>query len=1216
MTSEITRKINRDTGVSLQRIDATIQLVQDGATIPFIARYRKDETGNLDEARLREIGARYLGYGKLVQRRTQILAAIEALDRMTPEVRERIETCENSNELEDLYLPYRPKRQSKANLSRRRGLEPLADYIHEHGGPTPVEDVALRFIGLQKKVPTVAEAIEGALYIVAEKISEDPDYRQWLRGFMIDKGTVQARAVKGKEDQKTKYSSYYNFSEPVARIPSHRMLAIRRGTREKILSNSIQIDDEKALAELKKRVEIPASSPTAELVGKAIVDAYERLLKPVIQNEVRIMLRERSEDEAIHVFRENLSALLLAPAAGAITVVGIDPNVKGASKLAVVNGDGTLAESHTLRLADPKPAVVAPPRETAPRTDEKSQADAAAGPEPKAAADAPPEASEGSTTVELEATGAERKSESEPVAEVPAPQATTLDPPAESAAEPAEIEPREPVDNDTRETDSTETTATSTETDSNDTRETDNTETTIRVTKIDNSGAARFEAPRPEPKEEIEAPAETTDGSTSIDRETAGAERESVSEPVAEVPAPQGTAPVAPAESAPEPAKDEPREPVDNDTRETASVETAATITETDATTTETDATTTETAANGALETTATETTAIATGEATATETAAIATEIDGSGTAKSEAPGPEPKEEIEAPAETTDGSTTVDREAAGAERESESEPVAEVPAPQGTAPDAPAESAPDPAKEEPREPVDNDAREPASVETAATSTETAATAVRETTNTVTAAIAAPKATATETAARTTEIDGSGTAKSAAAGRGTGRESASARQILIEILNRTKAQGIAICNSTGSRQAESFIRSTIREHDLQVFVVLVNEAGAGVYGASRHARQEFPNLDVASRKAVSIARRLQDPLAELVKVDPKSIGVGQYQHDVDQKLLEAHLESAVESAVHRVGVDPNSASPDMLRYVSGFSNALAETVVGYRSANGPFSTIEDLRRIEGVDERVFAQAAGFLKIKNGAEALDRSFIHPESYPIVRKLAESIGSTTGDLVGNYEKVRSIEFDRFEAEVGRYRLGDIRRELATPGRDPRKAFAVPRFRDDVSEVADLKEGMELEGTVTNVTNFGAFVDVGVRQDGLVHISELSHRYISDPRQAVQVGDVVKVKVIGVDSAVKRISLSVKAALPKPQRDARRQMPARTDGRNQSAPGGGRGRPQRPRTKEGAVSQRKRQRQPGSRRQEAPITPPRQLSMEEKIRLLQEKFKGPDK
>ncbi len=316
MTSEITRKINRDTGVSLQRIDTTIQLVQDGATIPFIARYRKDETGNLDEARLREIGARYLGYGKLVQRRTQILAAIEALDRMTPEVRERIETCENSNELEDLYLPYRPKRQSKANLSRRRGLEPLADYIHEHGGPTPVEDVALRFIGLQKKVPTVAEAIEGALYIVAEKISEDPGYRQWLRGFMIDKGTVQARAVKGKEDQKTKYSSYYNFSEPVARIPSHRMLAIRRGTREKILSNSIQIDDEKALAELKKRVGMPASSPTAELVGKAIVDAYERLLKPVIQNEVRIMLRERSEDEAIHVFRENLSALLLAPAGG------------------------------------------------------------------------------------------------------------------------------------------------------------------------------------------------------------------------------------------------------------------------------------------------------------------------------------------------------------------------------------------------------------------------------------------------------------------------------------------------------------------------------------------------------------------------------------------------------------------------------------------------------------------------------------------------------------------------------------------------------------------------------------------------------------------------------------------------------------------------------------------------------------------------------------
>ncbi len=1019
MTSEITRKINSDTGVSLQRIDATIQLVQDGATIPFIARYRKDETGNLDEARLREIGARYLAYGKLVQRRTEILTAIEALDRLTPEVRERIENCEDSNELEDLYLPYRPKRQSKANLSRRRGLEPLADYIHEHGGPTPVEDVALRFIGLQKKVPTVAVAIEGALHIVAEKISEDPGYRQWLRGFMIDRGTVQAKAVKGKEDQKTKYSSYYNFSEPVARIPSHRMLAIRRGTREKILSNSIQIDDEKALAELKKRVEMPASSPTAELVGKAILDAYERLLKPVIQNEVRIMLRERSEDEAIRVFRENLSALLLAPAAGSITVLGIDPNVKGASKLAVVNGDGTLAESHTLRLADPKPAVVSPPRETPPRTDEKSQADAASGRAPKEAADAPPEVSDGSTTIDREAAHAEAKSESEPVAEVPAPQTTTLAPPAESAAKPAEIEHLEPVDNATPETDSTE--------------------TAVTVKKIDRSGAAKFEAPRPEPEELADTPSEASEGSP------------------------------------------------------------------------------------------------------------------------------------------------TLDPEVTGTEAKNESEPVAEVPAPAATTLDAPAETVPEPAKDEPLEPVANSTQEP---------------------------------TSTETAANATGIDGSGAAKTEAADRKTGRESANVRQILAEILNRTKAKGIAICNSTGSRQAESFIRSTIRENGLQVFVVLVNEAGAGVYAASRHARQEFPNLDVASRKAVSIARRLQDPLAELVKVDPKSIGVGQYQHDVDQKLLEVHLESAVESAVHRVGVDLNRASPDMLRYVSGFSNALAETVVGYRNANGPFSTREDLRRIDGIDDRVFAQAAGFLRIKNGAEALDRSFIHPESYPIVQKLAESIDSTTDDLVGKYEKVRSIEFVRFEAEVGRYRLGDIRRELATPGRDPRKAFAVPRFRDDVSEVADLKEGMELEGTVTNVTNFGAFVDVGVRQDGLVHISELSHRYVSDPRQAVQVGNVVKVKVIGVDSAVKRISLSMKAALPKPQPDPRRKMPARTDGRNESVPGGGRGRPQRPRTKESAVSQRKKPRQPGSKRREAPITPPRQLSMEEKIRMLQEKFKRPDR
>src|SRR5947199_4586014 len=365
---------------------------------------------------------------------------------------------------------------------------------------------------------------------------------------------------------------------------------------------------------------------------------------------------------------------------------------------------------------------------------------------------------------------------------------------------------------------------------------------------------------------------------------------------------------------------------------------------------------------------------------------------------------------------------------------------------------------------------------------------------------------------------------------------------------LLDLTQKYNVRGIAIGNGTASRETDAFVRAVVEKNKLDVLVVVVSEAGASIYSASKRAREEFPKLDVTVRGAISIARRLQDPLAELVKTDPKSIGVGQYQHDVDQKKLKRSLASAVESCVNRVGVDLNSASVDLLKYVSGIGDKLAQNVVAYRDQHGLFRSRTQIREIEGLGDKTFEQAAGFLRIKDAENPLDRTAVHPESYPLVERMAASLGVSVNELVENPTKIKAIDFKAFETESGRYTVSDIREELLRPGRDPREKFVVPKFREDVKEIGDLKDGMELEGTVTNVTNFGAFVDLGVHQDGLVHISELSHKYVQDARQAMKVGEIGKVKVIGVDSKMKRISLSMKALVPKPKpRPKKRKTPA---------------------------------------------------------------------
>jgi uncharacterized protein len=792
---EILLRVSKEVGAPVSRVETTIKLIEDGGTVPFIARYRKEATGNLDEVKIRDIDERRQYYTDLEARRVTVLASIEKQGKLTDELKARIIGIYSRNELEDLYLPYKPKRKTKASVAVERGLEPLANYIWEQTGEQLTGEFAQQFVNPEKEVPTVEAALEGALHIIAERIAETPSIRKQLRDLTLAEGKVRAKVAAGKENEKTKYEMYYNFEETVPKIPSHRMLAIRRGTREGILAFTIDIDNDKFLASLIPQVVRDTQSQFAPLLESAARDAYERLLLPSIQTEVRSTLRERAESEAIEVFEENLRTLLLAPPAGAIGVIGIDPGQRTGCKVAVVDETGKFLENQTIYLT--------------------------------------------------------------------------------------------------------------------------------------------------------------------------------------------------------------------------------------------------------------------------------------------------EPKQDFE-----------------GAEK-----------------------------------------------------------------------------------------------------------------TLVDLIQRHNVRGLAIGNGTGSRETDSFVRTIVEKHKIEVFVIVVSESGASIYSASKRAREEFPKLDLTVRGAISIARRLQDPLAELVKTEPKSIGVGQYQHDVDQRKLKRSLAAAVESCVNRVGVDLNSASVDLLKYVSGIGDKLAQNVVAFRDQHGLFKSRMQLRDIEGFGDKTFEQAAGFLRIKDGENSLDRTAVHPESYSVVERMAASLGVPVNELIENPSQVNSIDFKPLENEAGKFTVADIREELLKPGRDPREKFVVPKFRDDVKDIADLKDGMELEGTVTNVTNFGAFVDLGVHQDGLVHISELSHKYIQDARQAVKVGEIVKVKVIGVDSTMKRISLSMKAIMPKPPRPPRRKKAkpaavataptAAQPAEVKEAPK--KPKPERPQRKPAQPQQQVRPPKPTV---EAVPPPPKQ-SMEEKIRMLQEKF-----
>ena len=967
-------RISKDSGVTAKQVTATVGLLDEQGTVPFIARYRKEVTGNLDEVQIRTIADRLDYYKELLARRDTVLKSIEEQGKLSDELKTRILACYEKSELEDLYLPYKPKRKTKASVAIEKGLEPLARFIYDQiTGEKTIDELAESLVNAEKQVSTKEEALEGALHIVAEWISEGLEVRRGLREMFLHEGMVVAKVNKDKTGQKTKYEMYYDFREPVAKIPSHRMLAIRRGVKEQVLGFSIEIDAEKALRLISARVIKDAQSAFAVPLQTAIKDSYERLLNPSLQSEVRTLLKERSDVEAIKVFDANLSNLLLSPPAGLIGVVGIDPGFRTGCKVAVVDETGKFLEQTTIFPTEPRKDIA----------------------------------------------GAERKLHR--LVQKYNVRAITIGNGTGS-----------------RETDAF-----------------------VRefVRKYHSGEPLGVRPPKPENATPAAVPTTQAASSDGTPAESTEVESTASTQPAA--------APELP------------------------SVVMASDATESVA----------EVAANAL-----------------------------------------EPAEVITTPAEVT-------------------VPVAAPPQePIGVA--APAQ-----------EPVGSSAGEPSvQIEPAA--------------------VGEP--------------------------------------------------------------------GPVEERH-PIFSVIVNESGASVYSASDSARQEFPKLDLTVRGAISIARRLQDPLAELVKIHPKSIGVGQYQHDVDQKRLKEGLEATVESCVNRVGIDLNTASYELLRYCSGVNQKLAKSIVDHRNQHGRFGNRAQLLQVPGFGEKTFEQAAGFLRIKGAENPLDATAVHPESYPLVERMAQSIGVAVTELIENSQKVEALELQKFvDEKAGLFTLNDIKQELLKPGRDPRDKFVVPTFREDVKEVSDLKVEMVLEGTVTNVTNFGAFVDIGVHQDGLVHVSELSNRFIQDPREAVHVGEIVKVKVIGVDVAMKRISLSIKALLPErpktrqpkkegaPPRRARAAMPAKPVAAQAAAgsaspksaapaakPAAPRdGKPwQREQRPPGVRSAGRRPERPGRKVESKPAGPPPSrpafvqkaepkappppstagLSFEERIKLLQQKFGG---
>ena len=713
----ITKQLISEFKLKEFQVTNTINLIDQGNTIPFIARYRKEQTGELSDTVLRDLFDRLTYLRNLQNRKEEVIRLIEEQDKLTDELRKKIEKAVTLTEVEDLYRPFKQKRRTRATIAKEKGLEPLAEFIlAQELMEGSIDEIAVQYIDSEKQVNTVEEALQGAMDIIAEIISDNAEYRKKIRYISFEHGTLISYS--NKLEEKSVYEMYYDYKEPIKKIPSHRILAINRGEKEDFLKVKLDVPEEEILSLLKNEVIKKARSITASLVENAIDDSYKRLIAPSIEREIRNQLTESAEEKAIKVFSPNLKNLLLQPPIKGKVVMGFDPAYRTGCKIAVVDDTGKLLATTTVYPAPPQ-----------------------------------------------------------------------------------------------------------------------------------------------------------------------------------------------------------------------------------------------------------------------------------------------------------------------------------------------------------------------------------------------------------------NEID-------------------KAKKELTALINKYNVNMIAIGNGTASRESETFVSEMLKELNKQVYYVIVSEAGASVYSASKLASEEYPDINVSIRGAISIARRLQDPLAELVKIDPKSIGVGQYQHDINQSRLTEALSGVVEDAVNSIGVDLNTASPSLLQYISGVSKTVSKNIVKYREEAGKFKNRKELLKVSKLGPATFIQCAGFLRITDGANALDNTAVHPESYIAAEKLLSMLGYTLEDiknrnLINLKEKVTTLGIEQLatQLDVGIPTIKDIINEIQKPGRDPREEMPKPILRTDVLKIEDLKPEMILTGTVRNVIDFGAFVDIGIKNDGLVHISEISEKFIKHPLEVVAVGDVVKVRVLSVDLTRGKVALSMK-------------------------------------------------------------------------------------
>ena len=713
---KIEQIITEELNIKLSQVESTIKLIDDGNTIPFIARYRKEATGNLSDETLRNFDERLTYLRNLETRKEEIKRLIDEQGKLTEELSKSIDEANILSELEDIYRPYKPKKRTKATIAKEKGLEPLSEIIFNQECKDDIYKIAENYVDLEKGVETAEDAISAAKDIIAENISDNAGYRKKIKSMCIREAIITTKT--GKEENNT-YEMYSDFSESIRTIPSHRILAINRGEKEDAIKVKIEKPDEKILAYIEKDIIKDNKSQYAEILKDTIQDSYQRLIEPSIDRELRADLTEKAEDKAIKVFGKNAKQLLLQAPLKGMTVIGFDPAYRTGCKIAVIDETGKLLDTATVYPTEPQ-----------------------------------------------------------------------------------------------------------------------------------------------------------------------------------------------------------------------------------------------------------------------------------------------------------------------------------------------------------------------------------------------------------------NDVEG-------------------AKKVLKSFIDKYDVKMFAIGNGTASRESEQFVADLIKEIDKDVYYTIVSEAGASVYSASKLATEEYPNINVSLRGAISIARRLQDPLAELVKIDPKAIGVGQYQHDVNQKKLSESLTGVVEDAVNSVGVDINTATPSLLSYVSGINKTTARNIVDYRDENGAIKSRSELLKVPKLGKVAYEQCAGFIRVFNGKNPLEITGVHPESYEKAENLLKELGYSIKDLLDKEilgeikEKLASVNISEMakELDVGELTLKDIIEELSKPGRDPREDLPKPILRSDVLKFEDLKEDMILNGTVRNVTDFGAFVDIGVKHDGLVHISQLSNRFVKNPSEIVSVGDIVKVKVIGIDTERQKVSLSMK-------------------------------------------------------------------------------------